>query len=147
MACPVCRTACPGRRRVCPVRPLSPREADSSSGPTPGRLGGAPTSWPHPPATPARTVRPGGGRFVERSCAGPAGGRPYKLYVPSGYTGQQAVPLVVMLHGCTQNPDDFAAGTSMNELAEERTFLVAYPAQAQNANMQKCWNGFKAPGQ
>jgi poly(hydroxyalkanoate) depolymerase family esterase len=52
-----------------------------------------------------------------------------------------------MLHGCTQSPDDFAAGTSMNELAEAHTFLVAYPAQAQNANMQKCWNWFKVSEQ
>jgi poly(hydroxyalkanoate) depolymerase family esterase len=52
-----------------------------------------------------------------------------------------------MLHGCTQNPDDFATGIRMNELAEERTFLVAYPAQAGNANMQKCWNWFQASDQ
>jgi poly(hydroxyalkanoate) depolymerase family esterase len=89
---------------------------------------------------------PDGGRFVTRSYTGRAGTRAYKLYVPSGYAGQ-AVPLIVMLHGCTQDPDDFAAGTRMNALAEEGTFLVAYPAQAGNANMQKCWNWFQAADQ
>ena len=89
---------------------------------------------------------PEGGRFVTRSYTGQAGTRAYKLYVPSGYAGQ-AVPLIVMLHGCTQDPDDFAAGTRMNALAEEGTFLVAYPAQAGNANMQKCWNWFQAADQ
>jgi poly(hydroxyalkanoate) depolymerase family esterase len=96
---------------------------------------------------PAPAAVPAGGRFVERSYTGRAGTRAYKLYIPSGYAAQQEAPLVVMLHGCTQAPDDFAVGTGMNVLAEEHTFLVAYPAQAAGANSSKCWNWFKAADQ
>ncbi|MDP2358305.1 MAG: PHB depolymerase family esterase [Beijerinckiaceae bacterium] len=86
---------------------------------------------------------PQGAQFADRSYGNEAGQRAYKLYVPSNYTGQ-STPLVIMLHGCTQSPDDFAAGTRMNELAEEHSFLVAYPAQNQSANPSKCWNWFNA---
>ncbi|AWN44425.1 alpha/beta hydrolase family esterase [Methylobacterium durans] len=89
---------------------------------------------------------PDGARFEERTFSNDAGSRTYKVFVPSGYTGQ-ALPVVVMLHGCTQDPDDFAAGTRMNELAEEQTFLVVYPRQPQTANMQKCWNWFNTSDQ
>jgi poly(hydroxyalkanoate) depolymerase family esterase len=99
------------------------------------------------PATGSSPHRGAGGRQVRRAHLCECSGKPgYKLYVPSGYTGQP-VPLVVMLHGCTQSPDDFAAGTRMNELAEEQTFLVVYPAQTQAANMSKCWNWFSAGDQ
>jgi poly(hydroxyalkanoate) depolymerase family esterase len=66
----------------------------------------------------------------------------YKLFVPAKGHGE-ARPLVLMLHGCTQNPEDFATGTRMNQLAREHGFLVLYPAQTQHANASKCWNWFK----
>ncbi len=93
------------------------------------------------PAGVARAHPPQGASFETRTFANAAGTRPYKLYVPSGFKGYP-LPLVVMLHGCTQSPDDFAAGTGMNELAEEHGFFVAYPAQTQAANSSKCWNWF-----
>lgn len=94
-----------------------------------------------PSGTPVPDVLPEGERFLARSYSNHAGTREYRLYVPSGYRGQ-AVPLIVMLHGCKQSPEDFAAGTLMNAHAEERTCLVAYPGQARSANSSKCWNWF-----
>lgn len=86
------------------------------------------------------------GRFIEGSFTNDAGTRTYKLYIPKGYRGQ-ALPLIVMLHGCTQTPDDFAAGTGMNTLAEKELFFVVYPAQAVSANSSKCWNWFNTSDQ
>jgi len=129
---------------------------DNSGRPNPfGDLG---KSWPQlglgrglegltkPSVNRAPLAVPDGAQFGEHVFADQAGSREYKLYVPSGYN-EKPLPLVVMLHGCTQSPDDFAAGTRMNDLAEEGTFLVAYPAQAQSANISKCWNWFSAADQ
>jgi poly(hydroxyalkanoate) depolymerase family esterase len=127
------------------IRPTAVRWPSAAVWTTPLTRGVQPPSGTRAGSSATVSV-PEGGRFVERSYTNSAGTRSYKLYIPSGYTGQ-AVPLIVMLHGCTQDPDDFAAGTRMNGLAEEHTFLVAYPAQAQNANMQKCWNWFQAADQ
>ncbi|ACA20507.1 esterase, PHB depolymerase family [Methylobacterium sp. 4-46] len=88
----------------------------------------------------------GPGEFLSRHYANAAGQRAYKLYVPGAYRGR-AVPLVVMLHGCTQSPDDFAAGTGMNRIADAETFLVAYPAQTAAANHARCWNWFNSADQ
>ena len=99
-----------------------------------------------PKTRPSAPPIPAGARFEEATFTNAAGSRTYKLYVPSGYDGQ-AVPLIVMLHGCTQSPDDFAAGTQMNTLAEEHNFLVAYPAQPQSANASRCWNWFNTGDQ
>jgi poly(hydroxyalkanoate) depolymerase family esterase len=84
--------------------------------------------------------------FSEHAYTGSAGSRRYKLFIPSAYQGQQ-MPLIVMLHGCTQTPDDFATGTRMNLLAEKHGCFVAYPAQSKKANISKCWNWFKASDQ
>jgi len=94
------------------------------------------------PETEAQT----GGQFIAGSYSNAAGSRHYKLYIPSCYHGQ-ALPLLVMLHGCTQSPDDFAAGTRMNAIAEQKQCLVVYPAQSQSANSSKCWNWFNAKDQ
>jgi poly(hydroxyalkanoate) depolymerase family esterase len=86
---------------------------------------------------------PGKAQFISGEFRNEAGARSYKLYIPSTFTGQP-MPLLVMLHGCTQDPDDFAAGTQMNAVAEERRCFVVYPAQSKSANQSRCWNWFNA---
>jgi hypothetical protein len=129
---------------------VPPQEPVSCPAPSPNLLNHSVGN--HSVATPLRTrmarasyvAVPEGGRFVERSYTNNAGTRTYKLYIPGGYVGD-AVPLIVMLHGCTQSPDDFATGTRMNELAEERTFLVAYPASRGGPTCRSAETGFRPP--
>ena len=80
-----------------------------------------------------------------RSFRGAAGSLEYLLHLPSH--GDEPMPLVIMLHGCTQSAEDFARGTKMNALADELGFIVAYPEQTKSANMQKCWNWFRQSDQ
>jgi len=93
----------------------------------------------------ARDITPDA-RFTRHHHAGPHGSRDYMLFVPeSAATGP--MPVVVMLHGCTQTPQDFALGTGMNDLAEAQGVIVIYPAQPTGANMNKCWNWFRPEDQ
>lgn len=80
--------------------------------------------------------------FIDSTYSCEAGTRPYKLFVPHA-PGTQSRPLVVMLHGCRQNPADFAVGTRMNELAHARGIVVLYPGQVLKANHLNCWNWFR----
>jgi poly(hydroxyalkanoate) depolymerase family esterase len=96
-----------------------------------------------PPTPP---IVPSGGQFVAGSYTNHAGVLGYKLYIPSNYRGQP-LPLVVMLHGCTQTADDFAAGTCMNVIAEERGCFVVYPEQPVAAHPARCWNWFRRSDQ
>ena len=126
-----------------PATPPAPTSAPSS--PTTASPSARQSSPPadthlsrHGKAVPA----PGRSEFLALSHSNHRASRAFKLFVPATYAGAP-MPLIVMLHGCKQNPDDFAAGTRMNELAEQHGFLVAYPAQTVRDNMANCWNWFE----
>jgi poly(hydroxyalkanoate) depolymerase family esterase len=87
-----------------------------------------------------------GGSFSSRSFSCTAGNRDYKLYVPSDIS-QKPRGLIIMLHGCTQNPADFAAGTDMNAHANRERMIVAYPGQTRAHNASGCWNWFQTGDQ
>lgn len=112
------------------------------------KAGGMPAS---PARIPARIPMPRGATFKTSAYADERGQRGYKLYIPScaGTADQprRLMPLIVMLHGCSQTPDDFATGTRMNALAEEFGLIVVYPAQPLGANTNRCWNWYKRSDQ
>jgi len=94
-----------------------------------------------PRSTPKPADIPDGAQFLFGTHQGKSGSRAYRTYVPaSAETGASGI--VMMLHGCTQTPEDFAIGTGMNALAERDGFIVIYPEQSQGASAQTCWNWF-----
>jgi poly(hydroxyalkanoate) depolymerase family esterase len=103
--------------------------------------GAAPTPTPTPAATPVSSAAtPSSVEWA--TYTGPEGTRRYRLFIPGGYEPWFPPPLVVMLHGCTQDPDDFARGTRFDALADSAGTIVVYPEQTAAHNPQKCWNWY-----
>ena len=115
----------------------------------PQRRAKAPAPFTQPNRTrtdDAETLPEASGKFLSKRFTSAVGARDFKLYVPSRYDGKP-LPLVIMLHGCTQDPDDFALGTRANRWAETTPCLIAYPKQMQRANAHRCWNWFNPSDQ
>lgn len=117
------------------------REALSGRAAPAPRPAEPPPLRPEPVAEPARPPA-GAGQFVAGRYDGASGARDYKLYIPARPAPPAESRLVLMLHGCAQDPDDFAIGTRMNAVAERRGWHALYPAQPKKANITKCWNWF-----
>ena len=143
------------RDRIAAVLKNLPRPSSApgngATGPLAGLTNGLqglrlPGSDNGPSAAVAAAAAAAGGEIRHLTHTGPAG-HPQLRPVHSDRLSPAAVPLVVMLHGGTQNAADFAAGTGMNALAEQHTFLVAYPEQSRSANPQGYWNWFRPEDQ
>ena len=89
-----------------------------------------------------RNARSTTGDWLSGVAIGPTGARRYRLYRPSDLKRGEIVPLLVMLHGCRQNAESFAATTRMNRIANRDHFLVLYPEQDRMNNAQGCWNWY-----
>lgn len=140
---------------LAPAKPKKRKDAKKAKLPA-ASLAHASKSKPARPTAKARipatarsnTSVPRGAAFTSGTFENAYGRRSYKLYLPAiAKSSSVPLPLIVMLHGCAQTSDDFARGTGMNTLAEEFGFLVMYPAQARDANLNRCWNWFKRDDQ
>lgn len=109
-----------------------------------------------PPATATPSPPPHSGVHYGHHAHG-GDGRDYRLFVPElapegaeeSAEARRATPrpaLIVMLHGCTQDPDDFARGTRMDAVAARHAALVLYPQQCRRASAKRCWNWFDTAG-
>ena len=100
------------------------------------------TARARPAAATQRARLAGGGAWITGLALGAAGTRRFKLYRPADLKFGERLPLLVMLHGCGQDADSFAALTRMNRIADAERFVVLYPEQQRLANPQGCWNWF-----
>ena len=114
-------------------KPRKPRAVKRA----PARSGTVPT------AKSARTlVRAATPQWTSGMVACVGGARRYRLYKPAGVLRSERLPLVVMLHGCSQDAQTMAASSQMNRLAQAERFMVLYPEQDRLSNMQNCWNWY-----
>jgi poly(hydroxyalkanoate) depolymerase family esterase len=135
-------TGVPEARPQRPAARVVAPSARRSLGETLRALRTGPSFPPAAPVTPqAEPPNESDPRFLRRTHVDPAGSLSYRLYVPADYERRE-LALVLMLHGCTQDPEDFALGTQMNAVADEFGLIVAYPHQPRRANASGCWNWF-----
>lgn len=126
------------------------KQVSSTSGkaqkPARRKPAGAAKSTADVASRPRKVIMPTRASFRTATHSSEFGQRDYKIYTPaSAASSLEPMPLLIMLHGCGQTPDDFATGTRMNVLAEEFRLLVVYPAQTREAHPKRCWNWFQ-PG-
>ena len=134
------------------VKPASTARSPSKAGGVMARNGragsGGAAKAPVPATSRSRTTIPPGASFTTGVHVGESGKRSFRVYIPATVkTAATPPPLLVMLHGCRQTPEDFARGTGMNVLAEEHGFVVVYPAQEGGMRSNRCWNWFRTEDQ
>ncbi len=139
----------PARRKTAVAAKPSAKAPGGARKGSPAKPAAKPSAKSKVPSTStARTTVPKGALFKNGTHESAFGTRCYKMYVPAAAKVAVApLPLLVMLHGCGQSPQDFASGIGMNALAEEFGFLVLYPAQARRAQVNRCWSWFKRSDQ
>ena len=90
----------------------------------------------------ARSAATPAGSWTSGIAAGSAGARRYRLYKPPGVSRTERLPLLVLLHGCTQDAQALADSSRMNAIAARERFMVLYPEQDRISNAQRCWNWY-----
>lgn len=91
-----------------------------------------------PGATP---VRIGKDRLTDMAVTGPNPGQlKARIHVPDGL--EPGAPLVVVLHGCTQDAAGYDHGSGWSTLADRDGFALLYPEQQRSNNTNLCFNWF-----